>query len=109
MRWCLVSRPRPRSAYSSVLTRTYPSAVRMAESSFGGLEDTQVCEPCKEKVDASAPLRPLDGFKKCSIRDETAPSIPRRARCDTVFRVSRLFQIVLLNRVRLQHFHASEA
>jgi hypothetical protein len=31
----------------------------MAESSFGGQEDTQVCEQCKQKVDASAPLRPL--------------------------------------------------
>jgi hypothetical protein len=32
----------------------------MAESSFGGQEDTQVCEQCKQEVDASAPLRPLE-------------------------------------------------
>jgi hypothetical protein len=32
-------------AYSNV-----PEAVRIVESSFGGQEDTQVCEQCKEKV-----------------------------------------------------------
>jgi hypothetical protein len=34
MRWRWASRPRPRSACSSVLTRTYPSAVRIAKSSL---------------------------------------------------------------------------